>query len=214
MKIHALTLTSPDFDTLHSVALPMLETGSDVVTVLRLPAETEASFGTSSFNSICWAKITGINAALEKMDDGDVLLYTDADVMLFVTAERIVVRALEIMAETGKAMVAQHDPDTGACAGFMVIRKTPAIVALFADVNRYRSTQYNDQIILNQLARGDFALFRPDEVASHGNLVGGLWTGKPFAVPRSMFAFHLNYVVGIESKMRLAKFVAEAVKNL
>ena len=105
MKIHALTLTSPDFDTLHSIAIPMLESGSDVVTVLHLPAETEASFGTASFNSICWAKITGINAVLEKMDERDVLLYTDADVMLFVTAGHIVVRALEIMAETGKAMV-------------------------------------------------------------------------------------------------------------
>lgn len=210
MQATILSLTSADFAGLTHQQIPQLLSPDTRLIIETAPQRPGSTFGESTFNRICWHKAKLIRDTLHRTPVGEWLLYTDADVLFL----RPVADLLATLDGYGKPIVAQHDPDTGACAGFMAIKSEAKTWCFFGDLVSYRDDRFNDQIILNQMLaneryQGLHALFPSNVVGSFGNLSPepALWTDQQFDIPAGLCAFHLNYTIGIEAKLRLARQV-------
>jgi hypothetical protein len=211
MQHRTLTLTSPAFAGMTEQSAPYLHALRSVL--IEQPGDN--AFGQAGFNRLCFQKVAEIIATLGEMPEGEWLLYTDADVVWFRSSADVIEEAERTLAAQSPElpMVAQHDPDSGPCAGFIAMRNTAAVRGLWSLVFSYRSSAYNDQNVLCHFARGKVGLFSADFIASWGNQVGGLWTperAEPVRVPEGCAAWHLNYVVGVENKRRLAERLMRA----
>jgi hypothetical protein len=206
---HVLTLTSPSFHALTERARPHLSHNCEL-TVIECDEPADNQFGQAGFNRVCFAKVDAILEKLHAMPELDWLLYTDADVLFFRPACEIIRNARHIAAGQSLPMVAQHDPESGPCAGFVVMQNTEDVRDLWREVASYRNDGYNDQNVLCALAKSRIGLLPSELVSSWGNTVGGVWTpSEPRAVcvPKDCAAWHLNYTVGIANKMAMAERV-------
>jgi hypothetical protein len=210
-----LTLTSRDFLGFTRNQMQFID-DSVCVKIEQMEQPENCTFGTVNFNRACFEKVRLIRNTLDCMPKGAWLLYADADVIFCKPIGEIIARAKKIHAETGAQIVAQEDPDTGICAGFMAIRASLATDAIFQMVEGHRTDAYNDQIALNAIIRANpnaakiAAYFPRDYISSHGNLIGGLWRGGKVQLPKDCAAFHLNYCIGLGQKQALAQSLVPA----
>lgn len=212
MTHHTLTLTSPSFRALTEQARPYLSHNCEL-TVSECDEPADNQFGQVGFNRVCFAKVDAILEKLHAMPELDWLLYADADVLFFRPALDIIRHARQVLRGEPFPMMAQDDPDSGPCAGFMVMKNTEQVRDLWREVASYRNDGYNDQNVLCSLAKSRIALFPPAFISSWGNTVGGVWTPsdpRPLCVPKDCAAWHLNYTVGIANKLALAERVLAA----
>ena len=210
-----LTLTSRDFLDFTRHQTQFMDDSVRVL-IYQMEQPENCTFGTVNFNRACFEKVRLIRNTLDCMPKGAWLLYADADVIFYKPIGEIIARAKKIHAETGAHIIAQEDPDTGICAGFMAIRASLATDAIFQMVENHRTDAYNDQIALNAIIRANpnaakiAAYFPRDYISSHGNLIGGLWKGGKVQLPKDCAAFHLNYCIGLDQKQALAQSLIPA----
>jgi hypothetical protein len=207
--ITTLTITSPSFAGYTTRQLPRIMEPDTRLILLTVDEPKDNQFGQRGFNRVCWQKARAIRGTLNEMTDDHWLLYMDADVILFSSPTQIINEA-QGLHHNGAEIVAQHDPDTGACAGFMAIKNTETMRHLFRVLCQNERPDLNDQLVLNAILKQGgipHSFFSAEKVGSFGNLHGGIWQGEDFAVPRGLMAFHLNYCVGIENKHSLAAYV-------
>ncbi len=167
-----------------------------------------ADFQTCGFNTlvnkrslhVCDALIAGLD-----------VLMVDADVVFFEPFSKFQI-------DDDAEIFAQHDPDTGVCMGFALMRATERI-KLFARNWRHNLSRndVNDQVIANAIIRcikpeHRLRIQYAETVQSYGLIANGIWSGQEFNLPADTQAFHANYAVGINDKLRLLNYVERLAK--
>ena len=135
----------------------------------------------------------------------------------------IVIRGNAI--EAMQKAIGDHDicfqSDRGSfCSGMFIAKNNAKIVAFFTEVlNRldYLKDSYvhtaADQTIINDMLKSkaiDLCFgFLDDSFTTYGNINTEvrLWEGEEFVLDESVVAFHANFTIGTESKMRLMDYV-------
>ncbi len=198
-----VTHTSPGFDLFVRDQEPLLQ--ADLLRRVCVPwgAHDCASFGERAWVAQLWVKMRAIHAALVEAADGELVAFVDADVILLAPIAEAFRLARAGMAASGRHIHAQHDPDTGACMGFVFFEACYFTRQLLAACLRHADGMHNDQIVLNHYAHGRFGTFTAAEVGSYGNRYGGVWTGHHFTARKPSLAWHCNYVVGVPLKLQM-----------
>ena len=72
----------------------------------------------------------------------------------------------------------------------------------------------NYQEVFNVVAKGlKTAFFDVNDVWNYG-VVGDLWNGQDFDLPKDIKAFHANYTVGIDNKVKLLNLAIQKYENI
>lgn len=196
-----LTMTSPSYAALTDQMIESSGIGFDEWEIMHEPQKSAGNFGEQWFNEICCKRPHRI---LELLREGHDVFVVDGDVTFF---EPIT----EIQIHPDAEIQAQHDPDSGLCCGVIVYKSTPKVISFMEVVLQNciaQGSDYNDQVLTNAVIQ-QFPQLRPalaifNTVHSFGTLVGPrLWKGESFDIPLNCQAFHANFTIGIESKIRL-----------
>lgn len=174
------------------------------------------SFKSDGWNACMLDKLRVLHGLPE---DGEPTVYVDADVALMRGFHDWCEGVFE---ELPGSAVAFADDVIQWCAGVMLFRTTPVVQAwwrLLADLSPIWNLP--DQDIIHQLRQqvtqtgGTLPIaprvLPPDRVSNWATVnaptVPAPWDGEPFAVPESCVAWHANWTVGIERKMRMLESV-------
>lgn len=201
LPIKHLTTTSPDYADLTAEMID-----SSGVSDWEIIDETEqGDFGSANFNLLCNRRARRV---YEILCEGNPVFVCDGDVHWFEPLN---------LEGTSFDILAQHDPDTGICAGVCYWNNTEVakLIARYVAEWGEGNARFNDQVILNAVLH---------QVRSHGGRprIGyvptvyswgllrkdeSLWEGQEFDLPSDATAFHANYVVGLEGKRKLLDYV-------
>jgi hypothetical protein len=170
-------------------------------TIIRQLPETEQArvFGTPEFNLLGKEDGQDIAMEMEEMKEGELFFYIDSDVLLNAPVDWFV----EQLGDND--MICQNDGGT-ACLGFYIAKVSPEMIRLFQAIKEGTNPKQNCQIIFNKIRSNynlKIALFNTQDVWNYGVLNRGVWNGEPFDFPSNLKAFHANYTVGIENKVKL-----------
>jgi len=212
MKI--LTISTPNYKALMNrmlIGLIYHSTKEPIdITIDQSITNEEGVFGTKNFNLICKYKAQQIYLQMSKMRRNDILFYIDGDIQLFED-----VKWFENMFMGHNIdMVAQND-NGGICAGFFLAKVTPLMLALWHEVAKETSEAENDQIVLNRvitkyIPQLKVSLLPTNMVAHYGAISNGdLWNGQEFKLPEGCKAFHANFTIGMENKIKLLDYVVK-----
>lgn len=202
--IKYLTTTSPAYRDL--TAQMIASSGQDDWEIIE--ESNEGDFGTENFNRLCNSRMSRVAEILKAGQD---VFVCDGDVLWLEPIADLPLGYFDI--------VAQHDPDSGLCAGvcyYRATRVTAALVDVCATIGK-SPTAPNDQVILNnvvgQVSRqgGSIKLGYLHNVLSWGLSRGdnSLWDGQPLDVPEYCHAWHANYTVGIDNKAQMLRQVRD-----
>lgn len=197
-----LTITSPEYTELHKLMTESVSKYSRKLMVEHFENPQFSDFGTPEFNSAMRFKAEMIVKHLTNMRDGEILLYSDSDV-IFRAHPYIFVKL-----SSENDFTAQNDLNDDFCAGFFAAKKSDEMIRLWREISEKVSEIENDQEVLNRIivkSKLKTAMFGDGDVCSYGIISRGeIWKGQEFKMPRCK-AFHANYTVGIENKKRLMK---------
>jgi hypothetical protein len=177
-------------------------------------AHDGCEFGQVPFNRICWQKVQHVAQRLLDPNGPEYLVHLDADIVLNQPLSVLVTACINWMDTSDRWIAGAHDPDTGLCGGFFVIRACAESVAFALKWAGSATDEANDQILLNHLlreAKVNAGLLGKDAVGSYGNTVGGVWDGDTAKLEgiRAPDAWHCNYVIGVERKLEMARHLRQ-----
>lgn len=187
----------------------------------RRPNRYEQTCPTGSFKSDGWnvCMLDKLRCLLSLPDDAMPTVYVDSDVALM---RGFAEWCEAVFEELPGSAVAFADDVVQWCAGVMMFRTTAVVQGfwrLLADLSPIWNLP--DQDIIHQL-RGQALqtggklpivprVLPPDRVCNWATVsaptVPQPWDGEPFAVPSSCMAWHANWTVGVERKMRMLESV-------
>ena len=174
-----------------------------------LPNNDEPShFGTPVFNDISRITAGYCLDAMNDMADGDVLLYCDSDVLLLEEPQWFADQIGD------NDFVIQSDKGTY-CMGFFVVKVSDKTKSVIKEaINTMQDNTRNYQEVFNVVARDlKIELFKESDVWNYG-VIGDLWNGQDFELPKNLKAFHANYTIGIPNKIKLInKAINENITN-
>jgi len=170
------------------------------------------AYGEPGFCETCLDKVDVVLGAIEHQriyHEAEPFLYSDVDVSFF--GDDV---AADLLRQLGEHDVAfQDDGPAGRCAGFFMVRPNDRTARFFRGVRDLmveRNT--DDQACLNMVLEEDgcdldHVLLDSSYFNLH-NVAGRMWTpdeGKliPESIPLVLRAFHANWTVGVENKLRL-----------
>ena len=207
-----LTTTSATFLQWTEAQKPFLHPAAEV---MYFQNDKAAEWGQPMYHRIIYAKHERIASMLREMPDGALLFYTDADVLFFADASEVFAQAQAIMDAQQVDVVGACDPDSGLCAGFMVIRANAHTRSIFARVWENREQPHNDQIVLNFILQKHYGLFPPSAVGNYAtHCKVQVWDGKPFKLLcKPSLAWHCNYVIGEQAKHNMRDMVIAEVST-
>lgn len=192
-----LTVTSPAYLDLTSQMIQ--SSGHDDWEIID--EDRQGDFGSADFNSLCNARM---QIVLDWLKEGHNVFVCDGDVLWFRPIEE---------PPGDNWIIGQHDPDSGICCGVCYYRSCPQtieIIDLCIREAEGKHQMFNDQVMLNAVLRqlGKRAQLKVsyfDNVLSWGLVRedDSLWTGQPINVPNDCHAWHANYTVGIDHKVRM-----------
>jgi len=168
----------------------------------------DSYFGTPTFNYISKLTAGYCLDTMNSMQENDVLLYCDSDVLLLEDTQWFADQIGD------NDFVFQSDKGT-ACMGFFVVKvndKTKAVIQ--ESINAMQDNTKNYQEVFNIVARGHnlkTCFFDNKDVWNYG-VIGDLWTGQDFEIPKGLKAFHANYTIGIPNKVILLNRVINQYK--
>lgn len=207
-----LTTTSEGFETLTSRMLK----SSGIKEWTLATTELNGDFGQSSFNELTCKRARLIRRLMtERKDD---VFVCDGDVHWFTKASQLEIHA-------AADVQAQIDPDSGFCCGFMFLRNTEAtkvLLDVWCSMMDGREGQTNDQMFFNSafahLKRIDMTPKAAEFKGawSYGRVLSAeekplnIWEGQAFKMPEKADAFHANYCVGVENKIKLLDYVCKS----
>jgi len=146
---------------------------------------------------------------MNNMLDDEVLLYCDSDVLLLEDPQWFADQIGD------NDFVFQSDKGT-ACMGFFVVKvndKTKAVIQ--ESINAMQDNSMNYQEVFNIVSKRHnlkTAFFDNKDVWNYG-VIGDLWTGQDFEIPKGLKAFHANYTIGIPNKVVLLNRVIKEYKQ-
>ena len=184
---------------------------------IRDMGEDVGDFRTPSFNRLCRSKPAIIRDLLKS---GEEVFSLDGDVIFF---EPIT----EIPLHRDADIQGQVDPDSGICCGFCHYRPTFATLTFLDMVIEQCETageNVNEQLVYNWCLQriqpqNGIKVAGIASVFSYGLHAYGktgntdIWDGQEFEIPDGAKAFHANYTIGIEAKVRLLDYVVKKEQN-
>lgn len=173
---------------------------------VEFSARVDVQDGDGTFLNPGWGRATArkmdyLHDVLTALPEDTLLLWTDVDIVYFRPVRADLIRLLRDMRAE---MLFQNDA-VELCAGFFVLRKTPATLALIESVRRKTPEFGNDQAAMNQLIAGSGVRYGllPRRYFNLG-LDLGLWDGSaPVRIPKNAVLFHANWTHGFANKHRL-----------
>ena len=169
----------------------------------ELPQDSKTgAFETAGFQTTCLRKVEYLIDVLTKNNGGAPFLFSDVDVRFYGDPSDDLLRLLG-----QDDMMFQDDGPGGACAGFMVLRPTPRVLAFWRVVAKLaRDHQQMDQDAANRLLATNTAPpwgLLPERYWTYGR-GRKEWTGtEPVNPPADLLVHHANWTRGIENKMAL-----------
>ena len=162
-------------------------------------------WGTVGFNEI--SKITARYCLdeLNRMNEGEVLFYCDSDVLLFEHPQWFADQIGD------HDFICQNDKGT-ADMGFFVVKSNAQTKKVIEDVINSMDGSNNFQVFFNRMCKDynlKIDLFKESDVWNYG-VIGRMWNGEEFEIPDNLKAFHANFTVGIENKIKL---LTKAIKQ-
>ena len=195
-----ISLTSKRYSDITKIYLSNLQLkGGDTFTLFSFEDKGDEDFGTPNYNlatkemmRICWETLKG-------MQDGELMMYTDNDVIFNAPFSDF---------DCGKDDI-RFQKDAGIhnlCLGFFVVRKNPATVRLFEYLYNNTTATTNCQIAINNMIWSvKYSFFDISEVCNYSAIAGDkIWNGEEFTIPPCK-AFHANYTIGLENKLKLLR---------
>ena len=172
--------------------------------IMHEPQKSNGNFGERWFNEICCKRPAKI---LELLREGHDVFVVDGDVTFFKPIAEIEIHP--------KADVqAQIDPDSGLCCGAILYRSNYRVIEFMEIVLQNciaNASAVNDQVITNAVIK-QFPQIRPrlaafQTVHSFATLVEPrIWNSESFDIPVDCQAFHANFTIGIDNKIKLLKY--------
>jgi hypothetical protein len=161
-------------------------------------------FNSPGFNETTIDKLIIIKNALEEIDDGERILYSDCDIQFF---DNIYDDILSNCQNNDSDIICQHDQNT-ICTGFMVIKKSPNMINFINLMIDECPNHDNDQCCVNVHSNKIKYSFLPtDKYYTVGNY-HGLWYGSDnIFVPPNLKMHHANFTLGVENKIKLMNLV-------
>lgn len=178
------------------------------VIIKRLEADG-ISFGSAEFNLMSKVQEVNFTEEIKKCKMGDIIMQCDSDVLLNAPITWFEEQL------GGNDMIAQYDHGSGACFGFFVMRVSPKMIEVFEEVDRNTTAEINNQVAFNRTPERfgiKLAYFDTKDVWNYGCLGRGVWNGEEFQFPDNLKAFHANWTVGNENKVKLLKMALKKYK--
>jgi hypothetical protein len=181
----------------------------------------EGEYGTHPFFNVTLKKILFIIKQFYPMDENNSLIFLDADIHL---RGNIIDAMNNALQHSGKDILFQKDEENIACTGMFICKTSKKVKDFFMDVystmlsrsDHYMShgsdqTAAND-ILAKQKIDYDFLDERFTTFGVLRNDQDLLWSPDvaPFKLPRNVLAFHANYTIGVENKMKLLAYARTA----
>jgi len=199
-----LTMTSPSYAPLTDHMIKTSGVRFDEWEIMHEPQRSSGNFGESWFNEICCKRPARI---LELLREGHDVFVVDGDVTFFDPITEIEIHP--------KASVqAQIDPDSGLCCGAILYKSNYRVIEFMEVVLQNciaSGSAHNDQVITNAVLQ-QFPQVRPrlaafNTIHSFATLVEPrLWMGDDFDIPTDCQAFHANFAIGIDNKIKLLQY--------
>lgn len=175
-----------------------------------LPPQTDdGKFGTQTFNYISKLTAGYCVEEMEKMEDGDLLLYCDSDVLLLEDPQWFAEQIGD------NDFIFQSDYGTP-CMGFFVVRVSDRTKKVMLDAISLMDNTKNYQQVFNEIYDKyglKYGYFKTSDVWNYGVNKGEVWNGGDITIPNNLKAFHANYTVGIENKIKLLKLAIKQYQN-
>lgn len=188
-----LTYTTKGFKEVLDLMMKTVE--PDIIIQGRI----DGDYNSEEYKQICFNKARAILHILE-LHEGETLMYIDNDVLLFEKPEYFINQLGD------HDFIAQQEPNGTACCGFMVMKNNETVKDVWRTTIDMGGA--NDQIAFNKVPK-DIIFF--EDVKGYGNISGGkIYNGEDFEVPKCS-AFHANYAIGKEDKLKIMKKVYETI---
>jgi hypothetical protein len=166
-------------------------------------------FGTKEWNLITKKVVEQILSIMKDMKLGDLLMYVDSDILMFDDAEWFKGQLKD------SDFIFQYETGFGPNFGFFVVRVSPETIALLEKTYNLTNEGTNSQVaFLNAMAdtKLKISYFDTKDVWNVAVQNGGaVWNpGDHIDWPPTMKAFHANFTIGKENKIKL---LTEAIKR-
>jgi hypothetical protein len=204
-NLKILIFSTEQFKAVADITRPFIKPDCEIIHRGLPPQSDDGEFGTKTFNYISQLTAGYCLDELNKMQDGELLLYCDSDVLLL---ESPLWFAKQI---EDNDFIFQRDFKTP-CMGFFVVKASDKTRKLFTKaINRMDGTK-NYQEVFNEIYRQfklKYRFFSTQDVWSYGAENDKVWDGnglENIQIPQAK-AVHANYMIGIQNKVRFLNYV-------
>jgi len=204
MKI--ITSISKEFKPVFDLTRPYMPEG--IIVYSLADRNNDMEFGSKDFNLLGTKDEESICSKIKDMKDGDIFFQCDSDVLVNAPTEWFI----EQLGDND--IIFQSDSGTP-CLGFYVARISDEVKRIFKDVKEKTNENTNCQIVFNRIKKNynlKIVLFDTKDVWNYGVLNRGIWNGEQFDLPENLKAFHANFTIGIENKVKLLTMAIKKYK--
>jgi hypothetical protein len=180
----------------------------DIIVYSLADRNNDMEFGSKDFNLLGTKEEESIYSKIKDMVNGDIFFQCDSDVLINAPTEWFI----EQLGDND--IIFQSDSGTP-CLGFYVTRISDEVKRIFKDVKEKTNEKTNCQIVFNRIKKNynlKIALFDTKDVWNYGVLNKGIWRGESFELPENLKAFHANFTIGIENKVKLLNIAIKKYK--
>jgi hypothetical protein len=167
-----------------------------------------AIFGTPEFNLLSKDQDSSYTKVLKESKEGEIIFACDSDVLLNAPLEWF-------EKQLGDNDVIFQRDQNDACLGFWIGRVSPKLIEVFERIDNDTNAETNNQVAFNRFKDTcglKIAYFDTKDVWNYGCLNRGVWNGEPFDFPDTLKAFHANYTIGIDNKVKLLEMAVKKYK--
>lgn len=167
---------------------------------LEIPQECTGDFYSNGWDKTCYRKVELFLKVCEE-NMGSTFVFSDVDIQFFGKIKDVLVE------ELGDHDIAcQNDTGNVYCSGFFICKANERTLNMFrAMIENYA---FEDQATLNNHIHMVKSKFLSEKFFTIGHLLGG-WQGQDFEMPYEILMHHSNWVIGVETKIRLMDKVRE-----
>lgn len=213
MRIKALTFFSPSHLRLYKTFMNSYPVHENVDLIIRFGSQAgDGNYKDHDpgFKTQVRKKVELVYEYLLGLNDDELLYFLDIDIIFYRSFYNDIIN---LYRSKDKDMLIQTDGPV-LCSGQFITRKSKSTISFFETMLEEMDKYSHDQDALNKLLPGSDMTYDtlPDRYFSYGAWNGHKrWNGESeFYVPEDIVSHHLNWVVGVDGKLKLG----EAVKNI
>lgn len=178
----------------------------------KLPSsDDESHFGTKRFNDLSKIAVEKMIEEMEKMSEGDLIMYSDSDILFLAAPSWFFGRIGD------SDSIFQYDEGFGPDAGFYVMKVCEKNLHILKRTSSLTGDGVNSQVAIRKAMdenRYKYAYFPTSDVWNYGaDYNASLWDpSKPIEIPDNLKAFHANFTIGIDNKKKLLNIAIDKFK--